>query len=71
MNQTARAKLDELLQREIPTLLPHEIAFLRARKSYLTKKQSAYFADIISTKPLRKAGKNASTKSKAKGKKTS
>ena len=64
MNQTARAKLDRLLKKDLNDITGDDIAFLLARMSYLKKKQKERFAKLLS-QPAKAARKDAKKTKKA------
>lgn len=51
MNPTAQEELERILNKDPQTLTEAEIAFLRARRSYLNSEQRKTFAEVL------KAGK--------------
>lgn len=50
MNEEARKILDSLTKKEIAELTPQDIAFMRARRSYMTKDQKNYYAEVLEEK---------------------
>lgn len=48
LNIDAQKVLDKILIKTIPELLSEEIAFLRARRSYLNDEQLEFYKDILS-----------------------
>jgi hypothetical protein len=57
MDQTSRAKLDEILRKEPAALTPGDIEVLRARESYLTADQREVYAEQLGTAKPAKAAK--------------
>jgi RNA binding exosome subunit len=47
MDNTSRAKFDEILRKEPAALTPGDREFLRARKSYLTVDQQKAYAEVL------------------------
>jgi hypothetical protein len=47
MDAQSKAKLDEILSKEVAAMSEDDIAFLRARRSYLTKSQAIDLADVL------------------------
>lgn len=47
MNESARVLLEEITGKEVIDLTANEISFLKARRDYLTKEQSEYYADAL------------------------
>ena len=54
LNIEAQKLLDKILVKSIPELLSEDIAFLRARKSYLSIEQSKFYKSILSDKVSKK-----------------
>ena len=52
MNPTAQAYLDQVLLKSPENLSKDEIAFLRARKSYLKTSQIEEYSSVLETKPV-------------------
>lgn len=50
MNPEAQAVLDDILKKTPEELSPEEIAFLRARRSYLKKSQLDEYSDVLEAK---------------------
>ena len=50
MNNEAQKTLNNILSKEIYTLVPYEIAFLKARRDYLTGEQRERYAEVIESK---------------------
>lgn len=50
MNPEAQAYLDEILKKAPDTLKPEEIAFLRARESYLKPVQKEEYKEVLNVK---------------------
>lgn len=47
MNPEAQVKLDEILQKEAAALTDADVAFLKARKDYLTNDQRAAYNEVL------------------------
>lgn len=54
MNPEAKQELERILSLDPSVLTPSEIAFLRARASYLTSEQKRVFASVLEEKPKKK-----------------
>lgn len=50
MDPKSQEKFEEILAKEVSSLVDTEIAFLKARRSYLTKKQQEDYAEILEPK---------------------
>ena len=50
MNSEAEKKFTLIAQKELSSLTPPDIAFLKSRKDYLDKDQLTYFASVLSPK---------------------
>lgn len=47
MNEEAQKILNRITSKELNDLTPNDIIFLKARRSYLTKEQTGYFAPVL------------------------
>ena len=47
MNEEAEKKLKEILSKGVPALNPDEIAFVKARRSYLTASEEEKYKEIL------------------------
>ena len=66
MNSEAQVRLDEILKKSPDTLNKDEIAFLRARRSYLKPSQLEEYASILNqTSAMEPVKKNAKKSPKA------
>ena len=54
MDQKSQEYFDKILKKDPETLNKDEIAFLRARRSYLKKSQLEEYASVLETKPAEK-----------------
>lgn len=66
MNPQAEEYLKKILAKTPQTLTTEEIAFLRARKSYLKQHQIEEFSSILVTKPLETETVKSNAKNKTK-----
>lgn len=62
MDKDLEAKLHELTNKHVSTLTEADLAFLRARRSYLGKKTEAKLAKLLDAKPVTVKVKGASKK---------
>jgi hypothetical protein len=51
MNPEARAKLDEIVKKDLASLTVGDIEFLQARRSYLTPEQTIAYSSVLA-KPI-------------------
>lgn len=51
LDNLSQKKLDEILKKEILALTDNEIAFLKARSSYLTAAQVDFYVKVLKSKP--------------------
>lgn len=68
MDEQSKATLAEIVAKEPAALTESEIAFLRARRSYLTEHERGVFAEFLveaKTEEAPKKGKEAKTEEKA------
>ena len=50
MNEEAKKLLEQITKKELSSLPPSDIEFLKARRSYLTKSELEYFKPVIEPK---------------------
>lgn len=64
MDEQSKARLDEILAKEVAALTDADKEFLRARRSYLTESQKIDYSEVLGEQP---AEEKASTDEPAEG----
>src|SRR3990167_5722979 len=65
LDELTQVRLDGIVKKEIPALTTTDIAFLKARRSYLNESQLDYYSEVLDSKPQKPAKEPNLTKSRS------